>query len=79
MCASVENYFIQTINHDDAIEFTSPMRSPVNSPHKSQWRGALMLSNKWLNDPLLLVTYICIEQVMFQNPNEDDLIIYWKL
>ena len=36
-------------------EFTSP-RSPVNSPHKGQWRGALMFSficvwiNGWVNN-----------------------------
>ena len=25
-------------------------RSPVNSPHKGQWRGALMFSLAWMND-----------------------------
>ena len=25
-------------------------RSPVNSPHKGQWRGALMFSLVWIND-----------------------------
>ena len=52
--------------HDDVIKWKhfprywpfvrGPHRSPVNSPHKGQWRGALMLSlicvwiNGWINN-----------------------------
>ena len=48
-------------NHDDVIKWNLPFvrgihRSPVNSPHKGQWRGALMFSlicawiNAWVNN-----------------------------
>ena len=49
-------------NHDDVIKWKHFLRnwpfvrgihrSPVNSPHKGQWRGALMLSliYVWIND-----------------------------
>ena len=56
----------QIISHDDVIQWTHfsrywPFvrgihRSPVNSPHKGQWRGALMFSlicariNGWVNN-----------------------------
>ena len=56
-----------TQNHDDVIKWKHfprywPFvrwihRSPVNSPHKGQWRGALMFSsicariNGWVNNP----------------------------
>ena len=47
--------------HDDVIKWNWPFvrgihRSPVNSPHKGQWRGALMFSlicawiNGWVNN-----------------------------
>ena len=51
----------KSICHDDVIEWKGfprywPFvrgihRSPVNSPHKGQWRGALMFSliNAWIN------------------------------
>ena len=48
------NVFIKQSNHDDVIKWKHfprywPFvrgihRSPVNSPHKGQWRGALMFS-----------------------------------
>ena len=50
------------LNHDDVIKWKhfpcywlfvrGIHRSPVNSPHKGQWRGALMLSLicVWIND-----------------------------
>ena len=47
-------HFYQT--HDDVIEWKHFPRSPVNSPHKGQWRGALMFSfiyvgtNGWVNN-----------------------------
>ena len=53
--------FIVTVAHDDVIKWKHfprywPFvrgihRSPVNSPHKGQWRGALMLlwSAPWIN------------------------------
>ena len=49
-------------NHDDVIKwkhfppYWPFVRSPVNSPHKGQWRGALMFSlicvwiNGWVNN-----------------------------
>ena len=46
-------------NHDDVIKWKpfprywpfvrGIQRSPVNSPHKGQWRGALVFSLKWLS------------------------------
>ena len=60
----VENTFI--LHHDDVIKWKHfqrnwPLvrgihRSPVNSPHKGQWRGALIISlicvwiNGWVNN-----------------------------
>ena len=56
----VENTFI--LHHDDVIKWKrfprnwsfvrGIHRSPVNSPHKGQWRGALMFSLicVWIND-----------------------------
>ena len=60
------DYFILTAIHDDVIKWKQfprywPFvreihRSPVNSPHKGQWRGALMFSlicariNGWVNN-----------------------------
>ena len=41
--------------HDDVIKWKHFHRSPVNSPHKGQWRGALMFTlicariNGWVN------------------------------
>ena len=59
--------FYDTLVHDDVIKWKHfprywPFvrrihRSPVNSPHKGQWRGALMFSliciwiNSWVNNP----------------------------
>ena len=59
-------YHLQIQNHDDVIKWKHfprnwPFvrgihRSPVNSPHKGQWRGALMFSlicariNGWVNN-----------------------------
>ena len=56
----------RTVNHDDVIKWNHFPRywlfvrgihqSPVNSPHKGQWRGALMFSlicagiNGWVNN-----------------------------
>ena len=42
-------------------------RSPVNSPHKGQWRGALMLSlicariNGWVNNREVIVLRYCLQ------------------
>ena len=42
--------------HDDVIKWKHFPRSPVNSPHKGQWRGALVFSlictriNGWVNN-----------------------------
>ena len=42
--------------HDDVIKWKHFPRSPVNSPHKDQWRGALMFTlicariNGWVNN-----------------------------
>ena len=65
MCCVVLKCFL-CIDHDDAIKWKHfprywPFvrginRSPVNSPHKGQWRGALMISfictwfNGWVNN-----------------------------
>ena len=59
-------YIVYSFNHDDVIKWKHfprywPFvrgihRSPVNSPHKGQWRGALMFSlicawiNGWVNN-----------------------------
>ena len=59
-------YISSCFNHDDVIKLKHfprywPFvrgihRSPVNSPHKGQWRGALMFSlictriNRWVNN-----------------------------
>ena len=60
-CTLNENYFILAL-HDDVIKWKHfprnwPFvreihRSPVNFPHKGQWRGALMFSliYAWIND-----------------------------
>ena len=46
----------QSIWHDDVIKWKHFHRSPVNYPHKGQWRGALMFSlicawiNGWVNN-----------------------------
>ena len=57
-----DSTFVQQLNHDDVIKWIHfprnwPFvrrihRSPVNSPHKGQWRGALMFSLIciWIND-----------------------------
>ena len=54
--------YVLPVNHDDVIKWKhfphnwpfvrGIQRSPVNSPHKGQWRGALMLSLiwVWIND-----------------------------
>ena len=55
------NYRAMYLHHDDVIKWEHSMcycpfvrenhRSPVNSPHKDQWRGALMFSliHAWIN------------------------------
>ena len=48
----------QCVNHDDALLAlcAGNSLSPLNSPHKGQWRGALMFSfiytwtNGWVNN-----------------------------
>ena len=59
---SMSSYKIFSVNHDDVIKWKHfprnwPFvreihRSPVNFPHKGQWRGALMFSliYDWIND-----------------------------
>ena len=63
---SCEDWDLKAENHDDVIKWKRfprywPFvwgihRSPVNSPHKGQWRGALMFSlicawtNGWVNN-----------------------------
>ena len=58
--------FLFSLQHDDVIKWKHFLRywpfvrgihrSPVNSPHKGQWRGALMFSlicvwiNRWVNN-----------------------------
>ena len=65
-CCSALNYCGYIIQHDDVIKWKyfpcywpfvrGIHRSPVNSPHKGQWRGALMFSlicvwiNGWVNN-----------------------------
>ena len=62
----IGGFLLQMVCHDDVIKWKHfprywPFvrgihRSPVNSPHKGQWRGALMLSlicvwiNGWVNN-----------------------------
>ena len=56
-CSLVLNHWYIT-NHDDVIKWKHFLRywpfvrgihrSPVNSPHKGQWRGALMFSLIWI-------------------------------
>ena len=61
----IELHIQHTPNHDDVIKWKHFLRywpfvmgihrSPVNSPHKGQWRGALLFSlicawiNAWVN------------------------------
>ena len=59
--SSLHEYFQEAHFHDDVIKWKHFPRywtfargihwSPVNSPHKDQWRGALMLSliSAWIN------------------------------
>ena len=55
---SLYAYFMITSSNGNIFRVTGPLcgeftgRSPVNSPHKSQWRGALMFSLicAWTND-----------------------------
>ena len=48
--------FALSHHHDDGIKWKYFPRSPVNSPHEGQWRGALMFSlicvwiNSWVNN-----------------------------
>ena len=59
-CVSLFHWAIWTckMKHDDVIKWKHfpHYRSPVNSPHKGQWRGALMFSlicawiNGWVNN-----------------------------
>ena len=66
--------FVQPVIHDDVIKWKDfprywPFvrgihRSPVNSPHKGQWRGALMFSlicalNKRLSIALIRTSLYC--------------------
>ena len=56
-------------------------RSPVNSPHKSQWRGALMLSficawiNGWVNNGNIVDC--CLFRGLVPDTYHDD-VIKWK-
>ena len=49
-------FLIMTLSNGNIFRVTGPLsgnhRSPVNSPHKGQWRGALMFSLvcAWIND-----------------------------
>ena len=71
MCAYLSFYFSPGTScryHDDVIKWKhfsrywsfvrGSHRSPVNSPHKGQWRGAFMFSlicawiNRWVNNPV---------------------------
>ena len=66
-------------------------RSPVNSPHKGQWRGALMFSlirtwiNGWVNNReagflgLNVLEYIYIHIYMYKDPrHEDNTVARWS-
>ena len=58
---SLYNFLVNRCIHDDVIKWRHFLRyrpfmwgihwSPVNSPHKGQWRGALMFSliSAWIN------------------------------
>ena len=47
---------MMTSSNGNIFRVTGPLCSPVNSPHKGQWRGALMFSlicawiNSWVNN-----------------------------
>ena len=44
--SSYKWYHMMTLSNGNIFRVTGPSRSPVNSPHKGQWRGALMLALK---------------------------------
>ena len=66
VCTDITNTTSHWAKHDDVIKWkyfrvTGPLcrgihRSPVNSPHKGQWRGAMLFSlisawiNAWVNN-----------------------------
>ena len=49
--SSYKLYHMMTLSNGNIFRVTGPSRSPVNSPHKGQWCGALMFALKcaWTN------------------------------